>query len=975
MLDRLSVQQKLSLLLTLPLAAVALLSVPFVVGRLDDAIAASATVDATRDARDVAALLEDLQQERLLALATLAGPAVDQGTFVSLSAATADRAQGIADRSRGAQRARLRAAITAVDSLDTVRRSVLTRTIAPAAVYDRYHTAAVAVVEALDLTRQPRADVTGLRQMTSLDALLRTNESASQVGAALVVSALDGRLGANLALEAQAARRSEANRFRQNATASQSALLDRVDQGPTAQRVDDLAGRVVAGRGPAASLQEILATTETAITLVRAVQTQILHDITGSGVRRSDTAEFATVLLIILAALLIPGMVWLGMVVSRSVALPLRRLTAAAAVVADLGADELFRRADTDIAVAGLRAPRLAAVDIRTSDEIGELAVAFNRVQATAALLMERQVANRHNVAQMFANIARRTRSLVARQLRFIDEFERNELEEEALSKLYRLDHLTTRLRRSADSLLVVSGMRDEERIATEAALIDVIRSAIAEIEDYQSVQLESVSEITIRPQVVPDLRLLLAELLENATAFSPPGAPALVTAYLNGECRIIVTDHGIGMSDERLAEENARLVERERLDLMPTSMLGLFVVGRLARRHGMRVNLSHSRGQGVTAEVCLPPILYTTERRSASRPVQPIPARHEPSREIADRGFDNYPDDYEDRTAVAQRSVVPAAEIDGRENGFAWFDHPEHEQFALPRPPVHRPPDTWPPPAPRSQPAAPSDPAVPSLPAAPSQPAPSQPAPTARASWPAPTAAADSRPAEPLATPTRGGLTRREPGWHLSVFGVDGAPRSQGPVREPAARPPASVRDPAAERAGIDAFQQGSARAANAGADERGGAARTANAGADGVRSQDQPIANSTPTRSELAARGAFAASHSAPAASHSAPAASHSAPAASHSAPADPHGMPGASHGMPAAARTAPMQQRRGGLTRRVPGAHLDVALRDDERTGPARPKAIRDAEAEKAAMDSFRAGLARAARDHTTTRGDAT
>src|SRR5262249_32664134 len=161
-----------------------------------------------------------------------------------------------------------------------------------------------------------------------------------------------------------------------------------------------------------------------------------------------------------------------------------------------------------------------------------------------------------------------------------------------------------TRLRRSADSLFVVSGVREDEPLASVAPLVDVIRSAVAEIEGYQAVHLGAICEVTALPQLVPDLRLLLAELLDNATAFSPPAAPRVVPAGLGDACKIVIGDPGSGTAGGRLIGENQRLVPRERLDIAPTSVLGLFVVGRLARRHGLRVRLDHSPGQGVTAEV-----------------------------------------------------------------------------------------------------------------------------------------------------------------------------------------------------------------------------------------------------------------------------------------------------------------------------------------------------------------------------------
>jgi signal transduction histidine kinase len=506
-------------------------------------------------------------------------------------------------------------------------------------------------------------------------------------------------------------------------------------------------------------------------------------------------------------------------------------------MVADLASDELIRVADSDTGRS--RPPKLTTVDVRSSDEIGELAVAFNRVQTTAALLMEQQMAGRRNVAVMFANIARRTRGLVARQLAFIDEFERNEQDERMLIKLYRLDHLTTRLRRSADSLLVVSGIREDEPICTEASLLEVVRSAIAEIEGYQAVRVAAVSEVTILPQLVPDLRLLLAELLENATAFSPPGTPVEVYARMSGNCEITVVDHGIGLSEERLAEENRRLVERERLDIAPTSVLGLFVVGRIARRHGLRVQLRHSPGHGVSVEVQIPPTLFTTERvlsRHAPQPSLPasLPAISQRPRAY-DPGFD-------ETRELAQLADWAASEND---ESFTWFEPHELEATAsatssaiLDGAILNSP--------------APGDAVVEAavvgevpaaLPAGSDAPVRAETAPTVQekpASEEKPAVqekpTIEEKPASSVLT--RGGLTRRKPGGHLPTFDTDQPNTTDQPAstrggltrRVPGTHLDRSLysdrtspqlathstqtRNPTAERAELDSFVAGVARA-----------------------------------------------------------------------------------------------------------------------------------------------------------------
>jgi signal transduction histidine kinase len=835
MLGRLSVQQKLSVLLTLPLAALVLTGVPFAVGRLDASISAAATVGAARDAREVAELIEGLQQERLLALASLASPDVDRSTYGALGANSADHAQEVA----GSGTPQVRRAVGQLGSLDAVRRQVISGTAVPAEVQDAYHARVIGLIDALELTRQPRADITGLRQMSALDALLRTNEEANRIGAALLVAVTDKRGAANLAIEARSLHRIDVDRFRQQAEAPAVAMLDAVERGSNARRLDELSGEVSGGDGLRTPLTEVVAAARSAATQAGAMQERIVHATVVRAQARAAEAELAAVTLIGLAVALLVCVIWLSIRVSRSVAVPLRHLTLAARRVADLASGELVRVADTDAVHS--RPPKLTTVEVRSSDEIGELAAAFNRVQTTAALLMEQQVASRRNVSVMFANIARRTRGLVARQLAFIDEFERNEQDERMLVKLYRLDHLTTRLRRSADSLLVVSGIREDEPLCAEASLLEVVRSAIAEIEGYQAVRISAICEVTILPQFVPDLRLLLAELLENATAFSPPGTPVEVYARLSGNCEIVVVDHGIGVSEERLAEENRRLVERERLDIAPTSVLGLFVVGRIARRHGLRVQLRHSPGHGVSVEVQVPPTLFTNDR-VLSRHVPPLPAPRTGAPQAA-RAYDPR---FDDTRELVQLTDWAASEQDG---SFTWFERQELEATASAMPgavvngAIHGAVvngavvngvivngavmD-----------GAVVDDVQAALPAA-----------------PAPSVQEISVQEEPAAPAlTRGGLTRRQPGGHLPAFEMDQPRADQSRADQPTApeRPSSTrgglmrrvpgthldrslrinhaspqlatqgtqTRDPNAERAELDSFVAGVARAKGAPSD-----------------------------------------------------------------------------------------------------------------------------------------------------------
>jgi anti-sigma regulatory factor (Ser/Thr protein kinase) len=213
-----------------------------------------------------------------------------------------------------------------------------------------------------------------------------------------------------------------------------------------------------------------------------------------------------------------------------------------------------------------------------------------------------------------------------------IDAVGREETDPELLERLYSIDHIAVRLQRNADSLMLLAGIRETGAEAWPTPLANVIRASLGQIEGYQRVSLRPETEVTVAPDIVGDLTLMLAELLENAVAFSPSHTPVEVAVRPgtdvteDGGALIEVIDHGLGMSAERLAEENARLVRRERLDLVPTRVLGLFAVGSLARRWGVRVSLSRTPGGGVTATVRIPASLLLTmspeDREDAEQPV-----------------------------------------------------------------------------------------------------------------------------------------------------------------------------------------------------------------------------------------------------------------------------------------------------------------------------------------------------------------
>ncbi|MFG1608896.1 nitrate- and nitrite sensing domain-containing protein [Actinoplanes sp. NPDC049265] len=248
-------------------------------------------------------------------------------------------------------------------------------------------------------------------------------------------------------------------------------------------------------------------------------------------------------------------------------------------------------------------------------DEIGQLGRAFNEVQTTAVQSAVDEAAVRKGLNEVFLNIARRSQTLLHRQLAMLDKMERRETEPDELEDLYRVDHLATRMRRHAEDLVILTGAVPGRGWRQPVPVIDVIRGAISEVEDYKRVDITTVAGSAVVGRAVGDVIHLLAELLENAASFSPPQTRVQVTGNLlpNGYA-LEIEDRGLGMSQESLDEANRKMVEPPDFDPSDSARLGLFVVARLAHRHGIKVSLRPSAYSGITAVVLVPGELITAE-------------------------------------------------------------------------------------------------------------------------------------------------------------------------------------------------------------------------------------------------------------------------------------------------------------------------------------------------------------------------
>ncbi|MFE2053187.1 sensor histidine kinase [Streptomyces sp. NPDC059459] len=360
----------------------------------------------------------------------------------------------------------------------------------------------------------------------------------------------------------------------------------------------------------------------------------------------------AAVVIALLAAFILAGMV------ARQMSRSMRQLRNAAFGIAEqrlpMLVDQLSRtdpgRVDT----------RVAPIPITSTDEIGEVARAFDQVHREAVRLASEQALLRGNINAIFTNLSRRNQSLIEGQLTLITDLENNEADPDQLENLFRLDHLATRMRRNGENLLVLAGEEPGRRWDQPVPLVDVLRAASSEVEQYERIELSGVPEAEIHGRAVTDLVHLLAELLENATTFSSPQTKVRVTATRLPDGRVMVEIHdkGIGLTAEDFADINHKLANPPTVDAAISQRMGLFVVGRLSDRHGIRVQLRPSGEQaGTTSLVMLPDAIThggggETQPRDEFTVSQIIPEQNfqgenfgqvgQPMRTAAELGFDD---------------------------------------------------------------------------------------------------------------------------------------------------------------------------------------------------------------------------------------------------------------------------------------------------------------------------------------------
>ncbi len=608
------VRRRLTRILALPLVAVLVLLSIVTVRYVRDFRVAAATTGSIELTLAVQDLVQELQQERGLTSGLLGGnegfhneiaPARDR---VDAERANVGRLAAQDTQGAGA----VRTALHQFDDLDAVRAQVDAGK-APRADTFQYFTDGITRLNGVDFGLGSVADERLRNSLAALRALSEFKEQTAQERAFLngVYSAGGFDEGEYVEFAAMnGAQQAAQTQYLRDATPAQRSRFEAVlDTGAASEATyfEQVARKAADGRLLQVNPQSWWSALTTVLDGVRGTQQAVGDDIQHrASLLRSDATR-NLVAMLIMGLLCIGGAIALVVSATRSITGPL----AALAAEADSVASQRLPSAVADIQSGqqeGQAAPPPVQVPARASSEIQSVAAALDRVQATAYALAADQAVLRKNTTDSLANLARRNQNLLRRQLSFITRLEQDEADPSALANLFELDHLATRMRRNAESLLVLVGESTPRRWSVPLPIADVIRAAISEVEEYRRVTLRRIDDAYVNGNYITNLAHILAELVENALTFSPPDRDVEIQGRRIGtQYLIAVTDQGIGMNPEDLEKANARLCGEESFLLSPTRFLGHYVVGQLARDMAVDVQVALSPVHGITARVIMP--------------------------------------------------------------------------------------------------------------------------------------------------------------------------------------------------------------------------------------------------------------------------------------------------------------------------------------------------------------------------------
>lgn len=648
--------RRLLLLLAIPLTALLVVTGYGVARGASQAREASELTQRTDLALRGYELVEDLQAERQMLV-------TEDATTPELSAAVRESSAAMATQASqvgGALAASTEAALRRVAAAQSVAERELGGAVALRVYSDAVHELLDVATVAID----PRGAIDDAAA-ASTDYLARAQAAAAEERDLVTVLTADDTLDALTFQEVMSLASAQSSYIELAAASSPPALAIQIRQVGFANSAADTVRRAVFDTAPDRAPAWIAGLDARAADLAELQRTAEARAVAAvDQLARNSRLLFATAALAAVAILLSSALLLRRAI--RSIARPLQELATQAEDVARVRLPDAVATQQLD----GVEAVHLPALRATGAAEVHEVAAAFNEVQDTALRLASEQAALRRNQGEALTNLGRRNQTLLARQLDFISSLETRETDPAFLDHLFKLDHLASRMRRNAESLLILAGSETPRRRRTPAPISEIVRAAMSEVEEFERVRIGNVRDATIAGPAVIDLIHLLAELIENALAFSPPDSTVEIDGRSLGQggYQFAVIDHGVGMSDVELMAANHRLRGLDEIEGMPTRYLGQYVVAKLAAKTSAMVRLQPSAGgRGVTALVILPTSALVGER-DRSAVAQPLPG----SRAAREQG----PVPFAPGAAVAPAVEAPvgagdpAASVDGGD----WF-------------------------------------------------------------------------------------------------------------------------------------------------------------------------------------------------------------------------------------------------------------------------------------------------------------
>ncbi|GAB1820813.1 hypothetical protein HerbRD11066_39770 [Herbidospora sp. RD11066] len=495
-----------------------------------------------------------------------------------------------------------------------------------------------------DLIRSAGSDERLFADTTALAALTRAKEDVSKSRGLLTITLastprqINARFDYDDLADFLSAGRSQDAQlaiFQSEASTPDRAFYDQTVRGEMAERAHSMRAAALAqlrqyngvvqdlDRTRRDDLQRWFDSTTATVDLMREVEKRVGDSVVNQSVTLQDAEQRSAIVSGVLILVLLLVVLVITTLVAGSLTRPLRRLRREALEIAGSRLPDTVQKLRESGEAGDL--PEVAPIGVTTSDEIGEVARAFDEVHREAIRLAGDEARLRSNVNSMFVNLSRRTQTLVERQLSLIDGLEQGEQDETRLGNLFKLDHLATRMRRNSENLLVLAGQEPARRWGQPVPIVDVVRASLSEVENYERVAIQVQSGAAVVGQSVNDVVHLIAELVENAISFSPRETRVTVSSNRidGGGLMISVSDIGIGMTGEELGAANWRLANPPVVDVSVSRRMGLFVVGRLALRHGIRVQLRQQDVGGLTAMVLLPETLLAQAAAFPGAPQQ----------------------------------------------------------------------------------------------------------------------------------------------------------------------------------------------------------------------------------------------------------------------------------------------------------------------------------------------------------------